>query len=272
MKKIFALLAVISLVMVLVACGEKEEVKTSGEVDTIVEAPAEEVKPSSKPAYKEKNPYVANIPNEVIDIYKQKIEAMEEEQDNINEEKLKNPDSSLKDLGVLKYDLVFINDDNIPELVVNGEGAKMRLYTYDSGEVLYALDTAEDVGWPFESAGNAGYEFLPRENAVRNFNSDFSGLIRYVFFHELDEATHKLVSKYSEELYEAHYDDKNNNNEIDDDERDEYIEEARYFYGDKVLSGDEWATYNIEGSYEVLEGTKKAEEILKLLNSLINEK
>ena len=90
-KKIMFLIAMVVLVIGLVACGKKEEeVKPvqSGETVVVVSGESE-----SKPVAKETNPYVANIPNEILDFYKEKVEAIEEANKKENEALLKeNPD------------------------------------------------------------------------------------------------------------------------------------------------------------------------------------
>lgn len=280
MKKLFLLLAVVSLVSLLVACGEKPQNNVSGDKEPVISTETKSGETEVidvKPEYKETNPYVANIPNEILDFYKEKIEAIEEAVKQRNEERLKeNKNTPLDSLEKMKYDLVFFDDNNTPELVATSSNNAMSLYTYDAGQVIFAMkpedgDDEEEYGWPFGVGGNAGYEYIPRENTMRFYNNEFAGLIRYVSYMELDPDTHQLEGKYKDPLYEVHYDDKNKNGDVDEDEMD-FVEEAVYKYGDKEITSGEWATYMVEGDYEELVGTKSASEILTILEGLINEK
>ena len=126
-------------------------------------------------------------------------------------------------------------------------------------------------GWPFGVSGNAGYEYIPRGNVIKWNNNDYAGLIRYTSLYKLDEATHLLVNRLEDTLYEVHYNDKNGNGEVDEDEMD-YVEEAIYHLGDKVITAEEFGSYLIPGDYEELAGTKSYSEMIAALDSLINQK
>ena len=283
MKKFLILLAVIVVlvIVILVVCADKEQ---SGEKEKVVpisfeEKSGEEAKtPEPKKEYKETNPYVANIPNEILDFYKEKVEAIEEKHKKEQEQLLKeNPNMNVTDLKNLKYDLVFFDDNNTPELVVTDEGLRTALYTYDAGEVIYAMkessDGDDEYGWTFGAGGNHGYEYVPRENTLRNIDSDYAGLIRYYNFYELDEKTHQLVPINVGDLIENHFEDKNNNGKVDDDEMEPYFDEPTfYIVGTRRANKEDWEKNLIDGEYEELVGTKTAAELFALLDSLVNEK
>ncbi len=283
-KKVLIIIAVVLVIAILaIVClslGNKPKEGTPGNANVSGEVvPDNSNSPEVKPGqvYKELDPYVANIPNEILDFYKEKIEAIEEQHKNEQEQMLEgNKDLDVTSLRNLKYDLVFFDDNNTPELVVTDEGYRTALYTYDAGKVIYTMAedgiSGDETGWAFGAGGNAGYEYIPRENVLRNYNSEYSGLIRYVSFFELDPKTHQLVSKYDQPLYEGHYNDANANGKIDDDEMETFINEPKYFYAEKQISSGDWAGYMIDGDYVELVGTKSADSILKALQSLMNEK
>ncbi len=261
MKKLFLLLALVLIVMSFAGCGDKKEETNSGEPVVIVDdnetpAPVENNEENGNPVI-ELDPYVANIPNEIIEFYEEKVRAI---------------NSGDMNAKALKYDLVFFDDNNTPELVVTLPGSRMILYTYDAGKVIYTQSEYEDeMGWPFGAGGNAGYEFCPRANLIQNLNSDHAGLIRYTTYFRLDPETHQLVEDKT--LCTYHFNDKNNNNEIDEDEMEEYVEEGtKWFVGDKEVSKEEFDSELYYNAFVTLEGTKSFDEIIKALESLINVK
>jgi len=277
-KKILFLVAMVLVVVGLTACGEKEEVTydASGNPISVVKEDDNKGKNTDK-VVDSTDPYVANIPNEILDFYKTKVEEIEKKHRDTQTQLLElDPSTDISQLTNLKYDLIFLNDDNIPELIVTNPGYYTALYTYDAGQVIYAMKDEvfpdDESGWGYGAGGNAGYEFIPKGNVVRNYDNDYAGLIRYTSIFELDKNTHQLVSKLDKELYEAHFNDKNNNGKVDDDEMEEFIEEPTYYYGDKKITAEEYASYVPNGAYDTLEGTKSYSEIISALDSLINQK
>ena len=282
-KKFLLLIAIFVLVTGLVACNDKKE-ETSSEGRIALETNTSESTPEVIEPELEldevinTDPYVANIPNEILDFYLEKVEEIEanykEEQDKILAD---NPDYDVSNAPQLKYDLVFFNDDNIPELVVNKDGYSLALYTYDAGKVIYAMKEEgmddDESGWPYGAGGNHGYEYAPRKNVLRNLNADHAGLIVYYYLASIDPETHLLVSKYDKELYVNNFDDKNNNGSLDEDEMENYVENASFVYDGKAITEEEFSEY-IMSDYEFvnLTGTKSYEDIKVALTGLINEK
>ncbi len=283
-KNVLAVIAVLLLVAIIAIVSvsmtekkpEEPEVVTSGEA--VASASVEEKEDVPTNEYKELDPYVANIPNEILDFYKEKVEEIEQNHKEEQEQLMKdNPNMDVSSLRNLKYDLIFFDDNNVPELVVTDDGYRTALYTYDAGKVIYAMkdgpDDTDEHGWPYGAGGNHGYDYIPRENIMVNTNADYAGLIVYTTYYQLNPETHNLESKYDQELRAEFFEDKNGNGQVDDDEMESYNEGAvRYYYGDKQLTEEEWASYHVQGDYKGLYGTKTADSILKALNSLINEK
>lgn len=278
MRKLSLLLAVLTLVLVvLTGCfGKKEEGSTSGEAKqpSTNNSSSTTNTASNKKEEVELDPYVANIPVEIIDAYKEKVPAINKAYKDYQGKMIEeNPDTDLSSLGNLKYDLVFFNDDNIPELVVSYPEGSTALYTYDAGEVIYTLKDDEmgiddERGLGFGVGGNAGYEFIPRANVMRNFNNEYAGLYRWITYRQIDPKTHMLVNKYESSLGEKHF-------EGDDpaEAMENYVEEpTAYFMGEKEISSGEYASYLVDGDFEELHGTKAYQAMLDKLESMLNIK
>ncbi len=272
-----AILVIVAIVVLCIALGnKKEEQPSNSPVVVLNESGEQEIKVSKDV---ETDPYTANIPNEIFDFYLEKVEEIEkkhkEEQAQLLEE---NPEIDLTSLSKLKYDLVFFDDNNIPEMVVTEEGYRTALYTYDAGKVIYVMRdefdvSGEEIGWPFGAGGNHGYEFIPRGNVLRNINTDYAGLIRYYAFYRLNEKEHNLENSFDSILCEYHFTDANGNGNIDDEELELYVDEpTAYYAGEKLITEEEAKNYVILGDFETLEGTKTAESFKALLQSLVNEK
>ncbi len=265
MKKVLIVLAVLVviglMICAIVGCEDKTTPNTSGEPYEVIDNGEGEVTPEDneeETVPPETDPYVANIPNEIIDFYKEKVEDI-----NVADEDKR-----------LRYDLVFFDDNNTPELVVSDPGYRMILYTYDAGKVIYTQEEYEDeMGWPLGAGGNAGYDYAPRANTIRNYDSDHAGLVRYITYYVLNENSHQLVSLYDEPLYEMFYEDKNNNLDVDEDEFDTYSEEATgYVFGETKISQEDFEAKLVSGDFVELVGTKTFDEMIKALDSLMNLK
>ena len=122
-------------------------------------------------------------------------------------------------------------------------------------------------GFGFGVGGNAGYEFIPRANVMRNYNNEYAGLVRWITFRELN-TSHMLVNKYDGSLGEKHY-------EGDDPLAvdDGYIEEpTAYFMGQKEISKEDYSKALVSGDYEDLIGSKSFANMNAALDGMINIK
>ncbi|MCM1124759.1 MAG: hypothetical protein NC416_19465, partial [Eubacterium sp.] len=70
------------------------------------------------------------------------------------------------------YDLIYVDEDEIPELVSGLNGYYVNLYTYEDGTLYKLMDD-----WAYGAMGNAGYEYAPGDNSIRNYNADYAGAI-----------------------------------------------------------------------------------------------
>lgn len=148
--------------------------------------------------------------------------------------------SRVYDLGGERreFNLIYFDEDDIPELVAGVSGYWMSLYTYSEGTV-YCL--AND--WGYGAFGNMGYEYVPGKNSLRNIDTDNAGQIVNITYmtinpeHSMEEVVWiKLV--FSEEMNEdMEYDCTTyvNGEEVAEDEIGDY-DVGEYEYIDTILS------------------------------------
>ena len=251
-KKLLFVLALVILVVGLVACENKKEKQDDIFSDKY-------------------NPYTYTFSGEIVEAYKAKIEAIEKAHKAEQTELLdNNPDYDITLLTNLKYALAFVNDDDVPELVVSNLGYSVAVYTYANGEVVYTMkddSVTDEHGLAYGVAGNVGYDYIPRGNIIRNYNNDFAGLIRYVTYRKLDN--NQVVYVYDNELKEFHFEDKDGNGTLDENEADDYVDEpTAYFFGENKITKEEYEAKLIDGDYDELAGNLSAAELTQKLNTL----
>lgn len=161
--------------------------------------------------------------------------------------------------AAITYDLIYIDEDDTPELVAGVDGYYIRLYTYANGQI-YALT---DI-WPYGAGGNAGYQYIPYKNVVENEDADLAGSIRYYTYWKIND-NHELVSYYDADLSVWLFDDKNGNGMMDEGEYTEGDNTAYYHYGDQIISEEEFQSYQITGDYQYITGSKSADEMIAQL-------
>lgn len=152
----------------------------------------------------------------------------------------------------LSYDFIYLNEDEIPELVVGVSGYWVSVYTYADEEVYTVMD-----GWGYGAMGNSGYDYLPQENVIRNYNTDLAGVILYTTYCRMDD-NHEIEVFCS--LRQSRLDEEGNY------PRDsEAFENAKwhYFYGEQEVAGEEYDSYVIPGDYAAVIGSKTAMEMLE---------
>lgn len=83
-------------------------------------------------------------------------------------EKIENENTDVN----LIYDLIYFNNDNIPDLVIDNLGYWVSLYIYENGTVHNPIDR-----WLYGAGGNTAYEYQAKKGLIRNYDSDFAGAI-----------------------------------------------------------------------------------------------
>lgn len=156
-----------------------------------------------------------------------------------------------------EYNLIYFDEDDIPELVAGVEGYSISLYTYNDGKVYTLMDH-----WAYGAMGNMGYEYSPGKNSMRNYNNDFAGAVLYTTYMAVsDQYTMDLVTQI--ETY--NFDDVNGNGFPDENE-----EESIGYYSVSYINGEEvtaekCASFNV-GEYEYIEPVMNLEVLRSKLN------
>lgn len=145
--------------------------------------------------------------------------------------------------GEYKYKLIYFDDDDVPELVVDDPGYHVSLYTYRDGRIYSIM-----YEWGYGAMGNAGYEYCPGKSSVRNYNTDYAGLILYTSYWTLGDG-YMLDGVVSIET--LNFDDANGNGMPDGDEEESYgYYNVSYIDGVEVTA-EECESYSM-GEYEWL--------------------
>ncbi len=134
-----------------------------------------------------------------------------------------------------QFDLVYSDDDDIPEFVIGHTGYWVSLVAYENGKAHYLMNR-----WPYGAGGNGGYAYIPKKGIYYNGNADHAGAIYY----------HTYMSKRAEgELGTDYYVIDYNFNDLDGDgfpsedelaASEEYVTSSEYFSEtDKEMTTDE---------------------------------
>ncbi len=154
------------------------------------------------------------------------------------------------------YDLIYVDEDDIPELAACHRGYAVSLYSYWDGTVYTLMDD-----WGYGAMGNAGYAYSQRKNSVRNDNSDYAGAILYTTYMAVSNHQTLDVMTCIETL---NFDDVNQNGYPDEEEMDSMgMYSVSYIDGVEV-SAEEAVSYDV-GGYEFIEGRMTLEELLRAL-------
>lgn len=168
--------------------------------------------------------------------------------------------NSAEDSDTLKYGLIYFDEDDIPELVLGNEGYWVSMYKYANGEIYTLMDH-----WGYGAMGNSGYAYVPKMNSVRNYNTDYAGLIRYTGY---ASNTDNSELEFSTIIEAYHFDDKNGNDIPDEDEP--YSEGACKIFlcavnGHIEITADEAASYDV-GEYKYIIPDMTLDEIKAALS------
>ena len=136
--------------------------------------------------------------------------------------------------GDYSYNLIYIDEDDVPELVVDNYGYYLYLYTYKDGHVV---PFGDEFG--YGAGGVADYEYSPKKNCIRYWNTDYAGIVCYLDFLSIHD--NKMVEDYTCQM--DNYDDLDGNGYPSEDEMtDEALAKATgstsYYANDKSLSQD----------------------------------
>ena len=158
--------------------------------------------------------------------------------------------------GEFKYDLIYVDEDEIPELVVANNGYWVSLYTYKNGRI-YTLMDREAYG----THGNDGYQYSPKKNNIKFCQTAYAGAIFCDTYMAISKQ-YSLDVVAETEYY--NFDDANGNGEPDEDEKDS-DGGASYGYINAVeVSVEECERFDV-GGYEYIEGRIDLDTLLGML-------
>ena len=155
------------------------------------------------------------------------------------------------------YDLIYVDEDEIPELVSGKIGYYVNLYTYQEG-TLYTLM----YDWGYGAMGNSGYAYAPGKNSLRNYNADQAGAIMNTYYMHINEQ-HEIETLVWIETY--NFDDTNGNGWMDAEES--VGEGAVYINGEKASEEESEAVYAAYdmGDYQYIVGRMTAADVRQAL-------
>jgi len=169
---------------------------------------------------------------------------------------LKKMDKKEKKDKNITYDLIYVDGDKVPELVVSRFGYWVSLYTINNGKSVPVMDH-----YVYGAMGNAGYSYIKKKNVIYNTNADYAGAERYNYYLKISKG--KLVDRNKEPLCIKYYTDKNKNGMPD---QNEYTDKALYYYGKKRISKATYDKYTVKGKLEMIKGKVSYSKMIKKLN------
>lgn len=154
--------------------------------------------------------------------------------------------------GTMEYNLIYVDEDTVPELAAGLSGYYVSLYTYHDGTVYTLMDE-----WAYGAMGNAGYEYSPKKNSLRNYNTDYAGAILYTTYMTIG-SSYSIDTEAS--LVTYNFDDVNGNGMPDEEEMDSLgVYGAVYMNGEQIAA-DEEIPYDA-GEYEYIDVTMDRAEL-----------
>lgn len=227
-RKISKVLQVIVLIFALVFCFlvSASAYDLSGKDGSSSSSPEKVSTSASDDVAEDGDKETAIVGDDVFEAYKKIVEEYE-----------------CDDKAELRYELVHINEDEIPELIINDPGYFIEGYTYSDGEVRHIMDH-----WSYGIDGNYGYDYVPYENVILNLDTDMGGALEWVALKKMDDRG-SVVDMYEGTLNLRYFD-----SEPDVFYPDDYIllDTPRYYMGTTELTQDEFMSYIPDHEYNHL--------------------
>lgn len=147
----------------------------------------------------------------------------------------------------MEYNLIYFDEDDIPELVVGVSGYWMSMFTYDAGQVYCLMNE-----WGYGAFGNAGYEYVPGKNSLRNYDADMGINVFNITYMAISEQhTMELVAGIELVNYL-------------EDENEITGEQCTVYVNGVEVPEDEDIDYDV-GEYEYIETILTRQELLEKL-------
>ena len=161
--------------------------------------------------------------------------------------------------GTIKYNLIYFDEDDIPELVADDTGYFVSLYTYHVGKIYTLMDR-----WGYGAGGNHGYDYCPGKSSVRNYDTDYAGLILYTTYWKLGDG-YELEHVVSIEF--LNFIDENGNGRPDGDESETAGYGEKSYIDGVEITLEEEMSYSM-GEYEWLGAGKNDMDLEELTVAL----
>lgn len=152
----------------------------------------------------------------------------------------------------IRYGLIDVDGDEIPELAAGVDGYYTSLYTFSGGKVYTLIDR-----WFYGAMGNAGYEYAPGKNNLRNYNSDYAGAVLYTTYMKINE---KHCLETAAEIKTVNFDDANGNGVPDEEEMESLGRYGVSYLNGREASPEECAGFDA-GEYQMIRGTVRLEDL-----------
>lgn len=164
------------------------------------------------------------------------------------------------------YDLIYFDNDDIPELVVGEFGYDVYLFSYKNGHAVCYM-----LGWPYGIMGNTGYYYSPKNSLIHNSDYDYAGAVQYdsYFTNVSDDSEVKAICSSMYVWYEdADGDGYPSEEELESCNYETIYEEGYFDDSDQCRSADEIKklieSYN-QYAYEEICGELSLSELLNQL-------
>ena len=143
----------------------------------------------------------------------------------------------------IRYNLIYFDEDENPELALGQDGYWISLYTCKDKIVHECMKE-----WPYGAGGNHGYEYIPYGNLIRNYDTDYAGLVLYESYYTLN-SQYEMVDKY---WLKQSYEDEEGYVLTEESDEDYDASNWHYYYEDREITGEEYNAYQIGGEYEYM--------------------
>lgn len=117
--------------------------------------------------------------------------------------------TELSEIEDLRFKLIYVDDDDIPELSIDAPGYHQSVYTYKNGEVK------EIFFGPYGIHGCVGYYYSPKKGVFSTFCTEYAGLMCDDIYYSISE-----TGEVEEDCYrkEFNYDDLDGDGEPSEEE------------------------------------------------------
>ncbi len=170
--------------------------------------------------------------------------------------KFENDHPSGNDWDKNTYKLIYLNDDNIPELIADHNGYFCEIYSIVNGncEMVY------DFG--YGAFGMHGSTFVERTGYISSPDSDLAGSRVWEYYGYFDG---KSVNNVIPSMKIDYFDDRNNDGWADEDEVD--FDNPHYFVNDVEVSEEEFNSYlpDVDGEWQEMFGELLYDEMMDKL-------